>query len=145
MYYGDNGWKDDRPPHPSADDSHGIKLLNGVQDLYFSDDRSERAVAPPILISQNFKRVGVSMRRFLGVGVLIGREIVILEDRGVEYENVLYLALLELPECLDWDWVDALRDPMMSVEETLEIAPESWIRWVEGGNAAISDGPIERS
>ena len=67
------------------------------------------------------------------------------EDRGVD-ENVLYhVALLELPECLDWDWVDALRDPMMSVEETLEIAPESWIRWVEGGNAAISDGPIERS
>ena len=147
MYYGDNGWKEgDKPPRPSADTSHGIRLLNRVQDLYFSDERAERAVAPPILISQNFKRRTVSMRRFMGIGVLIGREIVMLEDRGVEYENVLYhVALLELPDCLDWDWVDSLRDPLMSVEETLEMAPESWRRWVEDGNAAISDGPIERS
>jgi len=146
MYYGDNGWKEERPPHQSADDSWGIKQLNGFQDLYFSDDKSKRSRAPPILISQNFKKGGVSMRRFLGIGVLIGREIISLEDRGLMYDNALYhLALLELPEGLDWDWVDALRDPGMSIQNTLDLAPASWRRWVEGGNATISDGPIEKS
>ena len=146
MYYGDNGWKEDRPPHLSADDSYGIRLLNEVQDLYFSDDKSRRSITPPILISQNYKNRGVSMRRFLGIGVLIGREIVSLENRGIMYHNALYhVALLELPDGLDWDWVDALRDPGMSVQDTLDLAPPSWRRWVEGGHAAISDGPIEKS
>ena len=148
MYYGDNGWKDTggskRPPHESAEDSYGISLLNEVEHLYFSDERSDRELAPPILITQEFRRGGLALRRFIGVGVLIGRETIDMD--GGLYENVLYhVGLLELPDGMDWGWIDDLRDHSLGAEETFSSAPSSWIDWVEMGHEALSPTSIECS
>jgi len=149
MYYGDNGPKvtkrgEIRPPHPSAEDSYGISLLNQVEHLYFSDERADREAAPPILITEGFVSGGKKLRKFIGAGVLIGRETVDVKDG--QYQNVLYhVALLDLSEGLEWSWVDDLRDPSLGVQETLQSAPASWIRWVEGGRVALSQKAIDRS
>ena len=41
------------------------------------------------------------------------------------------------PEALtvSWDWIAARRDPNKTLEECLALAPTSWRRWVEQGNA----------
>ena len=151
MYYGDNGPKvtnqgDSRPPHPSAEDSYGISLLNQVEHLYFSDDRQDREVAPPILITEGFVKGSMKLRKFIGAGVLIGRETVDVDDGQYQYQNVLYhVALLDLPKGLDWSWVDDLRDPGVGVQETFRSAPASWRRWVEEGHDALSKRSIDRS
>jgi hypothetical protein len=51
--------------------------------------------------------------------------------------DVLILDLLAEDEMFDWRWINDRRDPELSSNDTLRLAPEAWREWVKAGNAAL--------
>jgi hypothetical protein len=41
-------------------------------------------------------------------------------------------------ERFDWGWIDGRRDPTLTNEQVLELAPEAWRRWVEEGETSLA-------
>ena len=146
-YYGDNYWRT-RPDgtvraHASAYDSYGIKLFSELEHLYLSDSVEDRESAPPILIFEEFRIDRLAMRRFVGVGVLISSETVMQPHEMGDFENVVYhVSLIDLPDGLDWAWIDDLRSGGRSWGER---APEHWVRWVDEGHGCLDLGGRDAS
>src|SRR4051812_45268280 len=40
-------------------------------------------------------------------------------------------------ELVDWSWINARRDPLLSAIEALSHAPAAWKEWVRHGDAAL--------
>lgn len=52
--------------------------------------------------------------------------------------DFLVLSLASENEIFDWAWINARRNPFVSLNEALELAPESWRAWVRRGQTAMS-------
>lgn len=135
-YYGDS--KPGRDVRPTWAPGNAIVLSEFVQ--HRSNDRDARMRAAPLLFFEGLVHEGHAKGfwRFIGVGVLERAERVTQIDRhGVLFVNYAFdCALVDLsPENLQlsWDWIAARRDPSKSLEACLDLAPEGWRRWVEGG------------
>ena len=110
--------------------------------LYQGAVSGDRIRAAPLLFFESLIHEGHSKGywRFVGVGLVDRAELVTQVDRhGRLFVNYAFdCTLLDLsPEALtvSWDWIAARRDPNKSLEESLALAPTSWRRWVEQGNA----------
>jgi hypothetical protein len=140
LYNGDN--------HKAGADpleSRGNRLLSELASLYLSDNT--RKQAPPLLL---FQQVAVGSarkgyRRFMGYG--IPKRFFLRTQRDKEsdfcFTNlVVELSLFRLErenDFLDWNWIDARRDPKVTDEEALTKAPWAWREWVNSGTPPSID------
>ena len=117
--------------------------------LHAATTAADRQKAPPLLAyrSTTVSRDGRSLVKghieFCGVAVIERLEHVVQRDpdTGRSFPNlVLDLAVLDLSDtgdALDMRWIDDRRDPTLYLADTTRHAPQSWLRWVKDGKAAI--------
>lgn len=136
-YFGDN-----KPGRGQASESLGNKRMMEAFALQ-NGTRSERLLAPPILVFEAVPDAGRVKGQVLfhGFGVITKAELIVQRTRHQTFQNFVYeIALFDLgPESeeLSWRWINARRDPKVSASESLELAPESWRRWVYTGTPSI--------
>lgn len=112
-------------------------------------NRQQRLQAPPLLLFRAFTvhpSKGGAIHKghveFCGVALIERLEYVVQRDprTGRSFPNIAVdLAVLSgnSEDAVDMRWIDDRRDPNLGLEQTLRFAPESWIRWVAEGRAAI--------
>jgi len=139
-YFGDN--KATTGVHPLS--APGNRAILDEFPLYAAASREDRLRAAPMLFFEGLVHEGKTKGfwRFIGVGLVERAELVTqIDPRGRWFVNYVFdCALLDLSNeslNLAWEWVAARRDPSKSLEETLQLAPDSWQRWVEVGPKAI--------
>lgn len=134
-YFGDT--KSDMNPTLSA----GNKRLLEQFEFHNSDQRELRIKAVPLLFFRSVKvddRVKGN-RVFQGLGLLRSAELVTQHQRNIGYfTNFVYeFDILDLKneyQYFSWDWISARRDPSVSDEIALKLAPKAWQDWVLQGN-----------
>lgn len=139
-YFGDNKAGSGRDAHETL----GNQRMLRVAELH-QGERSKRLSAPPMLLFEGFRHEGRAKGQlsFVGVGVVSRTELIVQRDpaTGKSFTNYRYdLVHLDLsPEGdrLNWNWINARRDPATSLEDSLLRAPKSWQKWVEGGTAVL--------
>jgi len=139
-YFGDNKPELARDP----DRAPGNAAILDEFILHKSNARGQRLEAAPLLFFEGVVHRGreKGFWRFIGLGVLERAERVVQIDRhGRLFANYAFdCALIDLsPENLklSWEWIAARRDPSWTLEDSLNLAPENWRRWVEQGGAVI--------
>ena len=138
-YFGDA-----KPGEKSAEEFLGNDRMLDAFVLQCGD-RNDRIAAPPILVFEAVPYGGRVKGQliFHGLGVIIKSELVVQREEKSRktFPNYVFdIALLDLApenEHLDWAWINARRDPALTSEECLSLAPDSWRKWVEAGPAAI--------
>lgn len=141
-YYGDA--KDN---HIKASDWPGNALLLNMFQNYSAPTEKERMVqAVPLIF---FKRVEYDGRKkgnlqFQGFGVIQSVELVTQFDPKLStpyFSNYVYdmcvFSIKDEDEKFAWDWINARRNPDISNEETLKLAPKAWKTWVKHGNTSL--------
>jgi len=133
-YFGDAK----KPGNPSL--AQGNKILLEQLHKHTSGDAQTRASATPLMF---FERVPVEGRsygnlRFQGFGVIEKVELVTQFNPGIGYfTNYAFqfavLSLTDEDEELNWDWIKARRDPSVSDQETLALAPIAWQKFIKHG------------
>lgn len=132
----------------SLGETTGNRRLLDVWARHRSTSAAGRWAAAPVLV---FRTVGVTTGQgyrekgfieFCGLVVIEDLTEEVLRDptTGREFPNyVADLAVLSLgpSDRLDWRWIDARRKPWLTLDQTLEHAPESWKQWIEEGSAAL--------
>lgn len=141
-YYGDR--KVDQGGY--AVDSPGNQLLVREQfPLHTGLDIETRKRATPLLFFQGVPHAGKSQGyvQFQGFGIIERAEFVSQLDQktqrafsNVRYDFVVMSAVSEGEE-LDWDWINARRDPTLSLDECLRRAPAAWQWWVKHGTPSL--------
>ncbi|MEV5540070.1 restriction endonuclease [Saccharopolyspora shandongensis] len=142
-YFGDH-------KHSSAGDpgrSPGNAALLDAFDLHRAPTAGERASAPPLLVFRSVSRNNKPKGHveFCGVAIIERAERVVQwsgsgTDRRTFTNYVYDLALLDLTaenEGIHWEWITARRDPSVSREDALELAPSAWKQWVDHGTAML--------
>lgn len=141
-YFGDN--KPKTPPR-AAEDSGGNQELLRQFELYQSNDIDLRLQAAPLICFKTvpFGKARKGAIQFLGFGLIQRVERVNQGDtlKGKSFTNYAFeFVLFDMhseDDLFDWDWITARRTPEISLEESLNLAPESWRRWVREGNTCI--------
>lgn len=135
MYFGDAKQRGNPATSP------GNKLLLSEYEKHVSGDASVRAQATPLLLFQGVQVDGrlKGNKRFAGLAVIERAELVTQYNAKIGYftNYVFKFAILSLTkedEELDWSWINDRRDPALSVNATIEHAPESWKKWIKFGN-----------
>jgi hypothetical protein len=142
-YFGDR--KVDQPGY--AVDSPGNQLLVREQFPFHTglDPESRRRAAPLVF----FRGVphGGNVKghvEFQGFGLIERAEFVSQLDQktqrafsNVRYDFVVMSAVSEGEE-FDWEWVNARRNPDMSEDDCLALAPSAWQWWVKNGSTSLS-------
>jgi len=133
-YFGDAK----KPGNPAI--APGNKQLLEQLQKHTSGDQSVRATATPLVF---FERVAVEGRtygniKFQGFGVIEKAELVTQFNPGIGYftNYVFQFAVLSLSdedEELNWDWINSRRDPAVSPQESLQMAPVAWQKFVKHG------------
>lgn len=147
LYYGDSRATDSVDPTFKE----GNKLLLEQFALFRSADKSQRMQAAPLVFFKGVPHGGKSQGhlKFEGYGLIERAERVSQIDpqRGVSFSNYRYdcvvMSLAEENETLSWDWINARRDPTITLEKANLLAPKAWRSWIEGGNQAL--GKVRRS
>jgi hypothetical protein len=111
-----------------------------------SGDYHDRLQAPPILVFEAVPLAGrvKGQRMFHGLGVITKAELVVQreEKSKATFPNYVFdIALLDLAadnEELNWEWINSRRNPAVSLEDSLKLAPVSWQKWVTSGPASVS-------
>jgi AcrR family transcriptional regulator len=111
-----------------------------------SGDRHDRVQAPPVLVFEAVPLAGrvKGQLMFHGLGVITKAELVVQRDEKSKatFPNYVFdIALLDLAvenEELNWEWINSRRNPQVSLEDSLKLAPTSWQKWVESGPASVS-------
>lgn len=138
-YFGDN-----KPGLKPANEALGnIRMLDAF--VKQSGSIHDRKIAPPILVFEATPYAGRIKGQviFHGVGVITKAELVVQRDpkSNLTFPNYVFdIALLDLSgenEELAWDWINSRRDPELSAEQSLKLAPAAWKRWVSFGAGAI--------
>jgi hypothetical protein len=139
-YYGDN-----KEPGDDPTESLGNKILLEQFELHRSPDRNRRLKACPTVF---FKRVQHGLRikgnvKFQGFGIINRAERVTQFDQKNDcaftnyvFEFVVF-DLKSEKELFDWNWISFRRDKNLDDEQSLEYAPASWKKWVNGGSKVI--------
>ena len=132
----------------------GNRALLEAWNLHGSGKREDRLLAPPLIlfravpIWRDGRRVDKGHVEFCGVGVLERLEYIVQRDPGssrpgqaaATFPNIVVdINVIKLDENDEFDfrWLDARRDGQLTAEETLELAPKAWVRWVEQGKVAL--------
>jgi hypothetical protein len=134
VYNGDNR-RGTRPPL----EARGNALLAHLQAFY--DDPTLRRFAPPMLLFTQREVAGNRRgnREFSGYGIPVDYRLVSQREKKSDryFTNlVVELVLFGLEaenERFDWTWIDRRRDPKVSAEEALKVAPSAWRTWVAKG------------
>jgi hypothetical protein len=140
IYYGDN-----KSSGKEANRAKGNSIVLEQFRHHTSPDREERARAVPFVF---FERVAAEGRlkgqvQFHGFGVLTGVTLVTQfhPATGDYFPNYRFefcvFSLAEEGEEFDWRWIDARRDPYLSLKDSLVHAPKSWRTWVAAGHASL--------
>ena len=128
----------------------GNKRLLDVWARHRSKSPAGRRAAAPVLV---FRTVGVHTGQgYREKGFIEFCGLVVIEDlceetlqdptTGREFPNYAAdLAVLSLGtgDRLDWRWIDDRRKPWLTVDQTLQHAPEAWKRWIADGAASMPD------
>jgi hypothetical protein len=143
-YYGDNKSLGDPAKAP------GNSLILGQFQYHLNNTYENRILAIPFIF---FKSVQVGSRVkgnriFQGVGLLRSAELVTQyqKDNGYFTNYVFEFDILDMRndfEQFSWDWISMRRNPDVSNEAALKLAPKSWQAWVNAGELA-RDGLIRR-
>ena len=123
----------------------GNKALLEAHDVHSSFDAALRQRAIPLIFFRRTTVNGVpkGYPAFQGFGVIEQVErITQFETRsGRSFANFVYdfaiLSLTDENERFDWAWINARRDASKSLDETLELAPSSWRKWLKGGASSL--------
>lgn len=134
-YFGDT--KSDMNPTLSA----GNRRLLEQFEFHKSDLKELRLKAVPLLFFRSVK-VGDRVkgnRIFQGLGLLRSAELVTQHQKNIGYfTNFAFeFDILDLKneyQYFAWDWISARRDPSVSDEISLKLAPKAWQDWVSQGN-----------
>lgn len=112
--------------------------------LHRSASRAERLRAAPLLFFESLVHDGRAKGfwRFIGFGIVERAELTTQIDRQNRWfvNFVFDCALFDLKAeglSLPWAWIAARRDPTKSLEDSNQLAPASWMTWVEQGERAI--------
>lgn len=105
----------------------------------------ERAYAAPLLLFRSVSRNGQPKGHveFCGVGIIERAERLVQWGGPAQktFVNYVYdIALLDLTaedDAVTWAWIEARRDETLSAEQTLELAPKSWKKWVKDGHGSL--------
>jgi hypothetical protein len=143
-------WKAGHETNPGHDEFDLDRALLAAWQLHGGTDRTERLLAPPLVLFRSRtvegtdgKRVPKGHVEFCGVGIIERLEHVVQRDpaTGRSFPNfVLDLNVIDLAatnDRLDWRWIDDRRDVQITAGDSLRHAPASWRRWVEEGRAAL--------
>jgi hypothetical protein len=146
----DNGriryFGDAKTPGEDPKDRPGNKALLSAFSNHSAIEPEERKNATPLLF---FRRTSVNGVRkgylsFQGFGVIERVSLISQFDARSQtsFTNYVYdfavLSLVEENEIFDWAWINARRNPSISDDQCLKLAPKSWKRWIEGGTSALS-------
>ncbi len=132
-YFGDN-------KHPDRDPatSLGNSQLLAAWAAHHGVTREERNSATPLVFLRRQRKGFVA---FEGVGLIQGCELVSQYGENGYFANYawdfLVLSLVRENESFDWRWINARRDPTISLNNALKLAPEAWRTWVSHGQTAI--------
>lgn len=140
-YFGDNKVDSGKSAHETL----GNRRLLHCMELHVGGDKASRLAAPPILIFETFPHQGRDKGQvvFHGVGVLTRAELVVQQDSATlkNFTNYRWdLVILDLAannDTIDWAWLDARRDPAVSLETAVALAPSVWREWVASGAGAL--------
>lgn len=134
-YYGDNKIIGDPSNAP------GNALILEQFAIQKAGSFESRLKATPFIF---FKSVKVDTRvkgnrLFQGIGLIRTAELVTQYQKDIGYfTNYVFefdvLDMREEFEVFSWDWISARRNPKLSEENTLKIAPKSWRIWVAKGD-----------
>ena len=136
-YYGDN-----KSNEKMANEAPGNSLLLNMFMMYSSPSEEDRKHATPLIF---FKRVDYDGRKkgnlmFQGYGIIEGIELVTQFDPKLSIPyfsnyvfNMCVFSMATEGEEFSWEWINARRDPNISNEEALKLAPKSWKIWVKEG------------
>jgi len=129
-----------------AVDSPGNQLLVREQFPFHTGlDVGSRKRAAPLIFFRGVPHDGHAKGHveFQGFGVIERAEFVSQLDQrtqrafsNVRYDFVVMSAVSEGEE-LDWNWVNARRDPHMSDDDCLALAPSAWQWWVRNGSTSL--------
>jgi hypothetical protein len=133
-YFGDNKSISDPGKAP------GNKLILDQFLLHNSFKVEDRKNAVPFIFFRSVK-VGDRVkgnRIFQGVGLVKSAELVTQYQKDIGYfTNYVFefdvLDMRQEHELFSWDWISARRDPKISNEIALGLAPKSWQEWVKDG------------
>ncbi|MGW2885169.1 restriction endonuclease [Streptomyces griseoruber] len=140
-YFGDN-----KPGLSIAPDSTtGNSTLLGTLTAHQGRTPEQRAGAAPLLLFRAVSRNGKTKGfvEFCGVGIVERAERLVQwggSDHSTFVNYVYDIALLDLTaenDMVTWEWVHARRDGKLSHAKTLELAPETWRKWVRQGSSAL--------
>lgn len=138
-YFGDN-----KPGLKGANEAQGNgRMLEAF--IFQSGSKEDRLKAPPILVFEATPYDGRIKGQviFHGVGVITKAELVVQRDPKsiLTFPNYVFdIALLDLSkenESFNWEWINSRRDPSISAEESVKLAPSSWNKWIFLGAAGI--------
>ncbi|CNE33715.1 HNH endonuclease [Mycobacterium tuberculosis] len=133
-YYGDHRLD---TPAPLGSTRGNAALLQAIE-AHTSNKTDMRRTAVPLLIFRSVERNHQikGYLEFCGLGVINNATAIRQEDpkTGKTFPNYMFdIVLLDLsPEYnkVDWRWINARRNSALSLDETLELAPRSWISWM---------------
>jgi hypothetical protein len=142
LYYGDSRAGDSNDPAFKP----GNKLLLSQLALYRAATRAERLRAAPLLFFRGIRHEGhvKGYLRFEGFGLIERAERVTQLEarRHLSFANYRYgcvvMSLAAENERFDWSWINARRDPAISLEECHRLAPVAWGDWVGDGTQSLS-------
>ena len=133
-YYGDNK-KQGRAPEQTTGNK---ELLTAF--AYHNHPKFEvRKESPPIIF---FKRKRRGLVEFHGYGIIHRVDLVTQYNKTQGYFSnyVFHFAVLSLAtehEVFSWDWISDRRNPLLSLNQTLTHAPQSWRNWIKRGHDSI--------
>ena len=139
-YYGDN-----RTPGKDPASKPGNRALLDTHLRQTHHDPAARAASSPLLLFRRVPREGVAKGfvAFHGLAIITGVELVTQYSAkaGGTFANYafefLVMDLAAAAEVLDFKWINARRDPALTVAETTALAPAAWTDWVSHGAVAI--------
>jgi hypothetical protein len=140
-YFGDN--KPSMGGTPEAVLGNKVLLEEFVR--HQSSEVAIRRFATPLVLFVSVPHHGrvKGNVRFQGLGIIERSELVSQWDGKAErsFPNYRFdfavLSLATEGDAFDWSWINARRNKSLSLEETLELAPESWKTWVRGGASTV--------
>ncbi|MFI0799851.1 restriction endonuclease [Amycolatopsis lurida] len=123
----------------------GNRSLLAAWEFHHAPTAESRRFAVPLMVFRSVRRNNRPKGHveFCGFGIVERAERVVQWSRNGDSTFVNYvfdLALLDLTaedDQLDWAWVNERRGAESSIDRTLELAPESWRRWVREGSTAL--------